>query len=253
MNVAGVKAISEAYGSRFYHPLDFEIFESHMPFYQSALEDRLEYELTFNDYSRVIVSDGDGSYTIENISLEFDMVTNVELARMIRNQYASRLAILYVLRHRKIVRDKSDTLWNINLNVLARSMGESCCSSRTRQLPSNATPRPSITPKLPRWRCASRASQTSYTVKVCAHTSSGTRPESFTQAAPSGTPLLAWSRKILLWRLCLSPSTLPPSTPCGWTSGPRTTTSSTARGVASRTLPKVLPSRSAKRPSPPAL
>ena len=95
-----------------------------MPFYQSALGDRLEYELTFNNYSRVIVSDGDGSYTIENISLEFDMVTNAELARMIRNQYAGRLAILYdrVLRHRKIVGDKSDTLWNINLNVPARSM-----------------------------------------------------------------------------------------------------------------------------------
>ena len=124
VNVAGDKAISEAYGSRFYHPLDFEILESHMPFYQSALGDRLEYELTFNDYSRVIVSDGDGSYTIENISLEFDMVTNAEFARMIRNQYAGRLAILYdrVLRHRKIIRDKSDTLWNINLNVPARSM-----------------------------------------------------------------------------------------------------------------------------------
>ena len=43
---------------------------------------------------------------------------------MIRNQYTGRLAILYdrVLRHRKISKDKSDTLWNINLNVLARSM-----------------------------------------------------------------------------------------------------------------------------------
>ncbi|KAI0226473.1 hypothetical protein LSAT2_022989 [Lamellibrachia satsuma] len=43
---------------------------------------------------------------------------------MIRNQYSGRLAILYdrVLRHRKITKDKSDTLWNINLNVPARSM-----------------------------------------------------------------------------------------------------------------------------------
>ena len=34
------------------------------------------------------------------------------------------MAILYdrVLRHRKISQDKSDTLWNINLNVPARSM-----------------------------------------------------------------------------------------------------------------------------------
>lgn len=120
------KAISNAYGNRFYIPLDFELLESHMPFYQSAIGDKLEYELTFNDYSRVVKATGDvnASYTIENISLEFDQVTQLELARQIRNQYAGRLVILYdrILRHRKIVKDKSDTLWNINLNTPARSM-----------------------------------------------------------------------------------------------------------------------------------
>ena len=52
------------------------------------------------------------------------MVTLPELARMIDNQYKGRLAILYdrVLRHRKMTMDKSNTLWNINLNVPARSM-----------------------------------------------------------------------------------------------------------------------------------
>ena len=121
------KAISNAYSNRFYTPLDFELLESHMPFYQSALGDRLEYELTFNDYSRVITATGekDGtSYKIENISLEFEMMTEQELARMIRNQYAGRLVILYerILRHRTITKNKEDTLWNINLNVPARSM-----------------------------------------------------------------------------------------------------------------------------------
>ena len=97
-----------------------------MPFYQSALGDRLEYELTFNDYSRVIQATGDvdASYHIGGISLEYDMVTLPELARVIDNQYKGRLAILYVrlLRHRKMSMDKSYTLWNINLNVPARSM-----------------------------------------------------------------------------------------------------------------------------------
>ena len=52
------------------------------------------------------------------------MVTLPELARMIDNQYKDRLAILYdrALRHRKMTMDKSNTLWNINLNVSARSM-----------------------------------------------------------------------------------------------------------------------------------
>ena len=125
-SVAVDKAIALAFGNRFCIPLDFELLESHMPFYQSALGDRLEYELTFNDYSNVVraTGDNDTSYSIENISLEYDMVTLPELARMISNQYKGRLAILYdrVLRHRKISKDKSDTLWNINLNVPARSM-----------------------------------------------------------------------------------------------------------------------------------
>ena len=72
--------ISTAYGNRFYIPLDFELLESHMPFYQSALGDRLEYELTFNDYKRVIQATGNlnAPYTIENISLEYEMVTQSE-------------------------------------------------------------------------------------------------------------------------------------------------------------------------------
>ena len=123
--VAADNAIADAIGNRFNIPLDFELLEGHMPFYQSALGDRLEYELTFNDYSRAIraTEDANASYDIENISLEYEIVTQPELARMIANQYNGRLAILYdrILRHRKISRDKSDTLWNINLNVPARS------------------------------------------------------------------------------------------------------------------------------------
>ena len=96
-----------------------------MPFYQASLGDRLEYVLTFNDYMKVInSSDTDSSYVIKGISLEYDMVTDSELARQIRDQYTGRMAILpdRVLRHRKITKNKSDALWNINLNVPARSM-----------------------------------------------------------------------------------------------------------------------------------
>ena len=96
-----------------------------MPFYQAGLGDRLEYELTFNDYNKVInSSDVDASYTIKNICLEFDTVSDTELARQIGQQTNGKMAILYdrILRHRKITKNKSDTLWNINLNVPARSM-----------------------------------------------------------------------------------------------------------------------------------
>ena len=68
--VAADKAVADAFGNRFYIPLDFELLKGHMPFYQSALGDRLEYELTFKDYSRAIQATGDAdvSYDIENIS-----------------------------------------------------------------------------------------------------------------------------------------------------------------------------------------
>ena len=48
-SVAPDKTIADVFRDRFFTPLDFEMLESHMPFYQSALGDRLEYELTFND------------------------------------------------------------------------------------------------------------------------------------------------------------------------------------------------------------
>lgn len=119
------EAVAWAYGNRFCIPLDFELLETHMPFYQAGLGDRLEYELKFNDYNKVInATDPDSSYVIKNICVEFDMVTDSELARQIRQQFSNKTAILYdrILRHRKITKNKSDTLWNINLNVPARSM-----------------------------------------------------------------------------------------------------------------------------------
>ena len=81
-SVVADKAIADAFGDCFFTPLHFELLESHMPFYKSALGKRLEYELTFNDYSRVIKATGDveASYHIGGISLEYDMVTLPELA-----------------------------------------------------------------------------------------------------------------------------------------------------------------------------
>jgi hypothetical protein len=119
------QAVAAAYGNRFCIPLDFELLETHTPFYQAGLGDRLEYEITFNEYNKIIKStDADSSYTIKNICLEFDMVSDLELARQIRQQYSNKMVILYdrILRHRRITKNKADTLWNININVPARSM-----------------------------------------------------------------------------------------------------------------------------------
>ena len=44
------KAIAEAYGNKFI-PLDFEMLDSAMPYYQAGLRNRLSYELLLNDHN----------------------------------------------------------------------------------------------------------------------------------------------------------------------------------------------------------
>ena len=78
-----------------------------MSFYQAGLYDRLEYELIFDDYNKVIKSKGEASsYAIKNICLGFDMVSDPELTRQIRQQYSGKMVILYdrILWHRKITK-----------------------------------------------------------------------------------------------------------------------------------------------------
>ena len=97
-----------------------------MSFYQSGMNERLQCELTFNDYTHVIIAAGDNNakYTVCNISLDYHSVSNTELVRLIRNQYMGRLIILYDGIQRQTVYpvSKSDTQVNINLDVVARSM-----------------------------------------------------------------------------------------------------------------------------------
>ena len=76
-------------------PSDFETLESSLPLYQYGLGSCLTYELTFADYSDVIKStDPDATYTISNISLEFDTIINASLASQIRTEYM-KSSILY--------------------------------------------------------------------------------------------------------------------------------------------------------------
>ena len=76
-NNAKDQTVASIYDNRFCIPLDFEILESSLPLYQYGLGSRLTYKLTFANYSDVIKStDSDATFTISNISLEFDTITN---------------------------------------------------------------------------------------------------------------------------------------------------------------------------------
>ena len=112
--------------NKFCNPLDSEIFKSRLPLYQYGLGSRLTYELTFADYSDVIKASGanpDSSYSISNISLEFDTVTNASLASQIRTEYMKG-SILYdrILRSRIIPLNNSDTSFSVDINSPSKSL-----------------------------------------------------------------------------------------------------------------------------------
>ena len=88
-----------------------------------GLRNRLSYELKFNDYNWVINSSKtDAMYKITDISLEYDIVTQPELARSIRSEY-DKMVLLYdrVIQHSQIPVNKSDTKWNWSFNNTCKS------------------------------------------------------------------------------------------------------------------------------------
>ena len=123
------KAIADAYGNKFITLLDFAMLDSAAPYYQAGLGNRLCYELTFNDYNRVIKSAvsspkvPDAKYNITDISLEYEIAIQPDLARSIRSEYQD-MALLYdrILRLRKIIVNKSDTVWDWAFNTPCKSL-----------------------------------------------------------------------------------------------------------------------------------
>ena len=118
------QTVASIYDNHFCIPLDFEILESSLPLYQYGLGSCLTYELTFADYSNVIKANKpDTTYTISNISLEFDTIMNASLACQIRTEYM-KSSILYdrILRARIIPLNKSDTSFSVDISSPSKSL-----------------------------------------------------------------------------------------------------------------------------------
>ena len=133
---ANDETVASIFDNKFCIPLDFEILESSFPLYQYGLGSCLTYELTFADYSDVIkATNTDPTYTISNISLEFDTIINVSLASQIRTEYM-KSSILYdrILRARIIPLDKSDTNFSIDINSPSKSLKGVQTSLRKREV-----------------------------------------------------------------------------------------------------------------------
>ena len=117
-------AIAKAYGEKFIVPLDLEMLDSLMPCYQAGLG--LCYEMTFNSYGGVNQSTGaspDATYKIMDITLEYKIVTQPDIASSIAIEYQS-IVLFYdrILRHRQIPVNKNDTTWNWSFNTPCKSL-----------------------------------------------------------------------------------------------------------------------------------
>ena len=123
-NNARDQTVASIFDNKFCIPLDFEFLKSSFPLYQYGLGSRLTYELTFADYSDVIkASNPDATYTISNISLEFDTVINASLASQIRTEY-TKSSVLYdrILRARIIPLNDSSTSFSVDINSPSKSL-----------------------------------------------------------------------------------------------------------------------------------
>ena len=124
MNNAKDQTVVSIYNNRFCIPLDFEMLESSLPLYQYGLGSHLTYELTFADYSNVLKStDSDATYTISNISLEFDTIINASLASQTRTEYM-KSSILYdrILKAHIIPLNDSDTSFSVDIYSPSKSL-----------------------------------------------------------------------------------------------------------------------------------
>ena len=123
-NDAKDQTVASIYDNRFCIPLDFEIPESSLLLYQYGLNSRLIYESTFADYSNVIkATDPDTTYTISNISFEFNTIIYASLASQIRTKYM-KSSILYdrILRARIVPVNNSDTSFSVDINSPSKSL-----------------------------------------------------------------------------------------------------------------------------------
>ena len=123
-NNAKDQTVASIFDKKFCIRSDFEFLKSSFLLYQYGLGSCLTYELNFADYCNVIkASNPDATYTISNISLEFDAVINESLASQIRTEYM-KSSVLYdrILRALIIPLTDSSTSFSVDINSLSKSL-----------------------------------------------------------------------------------------------------------------------------------
>jgi hypothetical protein len=104
-------------------PLDFDLLSTPALFYKFPIEEGVVFGITLAPKEDVIVADttANMNYKLENISLEYDTVTNETLARELERNYNAGFSLFYDwVDHFKTI--NIDTLINENINFPKRSI-----------------------------------------------------------------------------------------------------------------------------------
>jgi len=109
-------AVKKAFEDRYCIPIESEIFDTHVPFYPSAIMEAIEYNIKFNDAKYVVTGTASNkTYSVTDIQLEYETVTAPELADIIDSLY-SEMRFLYedihLLKTEAIGKNK-----RVNINV----------------------------------------------------------------------------------------------------------------------------------------
>jgi hypothetical protein len=97
-----------------------------MPIHQSDIKEHLEFQLTFNDRNKIVKASGDtdAKYAISEVNLEYEVVSNSNLARTITNLHKGKTVMLFdeIVNYTTKSLNKQDDKWDIKLSVSARSL-----------------------------------------------------------------------------------------------------------------------------------
>ena len=124
-NASKDEATTDAFCNRYCIPLDVELLTAHHPFYPSSFRQPITYKLTFNDQNKVVKStDTSAEYSISDLTLEYEVVMNKDLAQTLRNKHRGPVHDMFDrVRHLETcLVNKSDTLWNVAINQPIRSL-----------------------------------------------------------------------------------------------------------------------------------
>ena len=120
---ASETAIKKTYGKRFSIPLDLQFFK--YPIYLEGLKEDLSVTIQFNSDNKVMLVTGDANatYTISDIALECDIITDNIYAQTISKIYDEfDLPYTFITHDKHEVFNKKDSTWPIEIITTAQNL-----------------------------------------------------------------------------------------------------------------------------------